>query len=72
MDLDHYSPSYLAEDRSPQLLRIAITFGTLETLFLVTFVTARAIKKITIGADYWLVLAAYIGCFSQVIFISRQ
>ena len=71
MHLDHYSPSYLTENKSPQLLRIAVAFGTLETLFLVTFVIARAIKKTNNGIDYWLVLAAYIGCFCQVILSSR-
>ncbi len=36
------------------------------------FIYARAISKTLNGADFWLIPAAYLGCFSHVITIARS
>lgn len=67
-----FPPGYLAEDRSQQLLNVAIVFGVLETVFIVLFFTARVISKTAKGVDIYLMLLAYLACFSHVILIPRE
>lgn len=67
MDLIHPISAYIAENRSQQLVNVIITFGILETFFLALFIWARAFARTLNGVDFWLIPAAYLGCFSNVI-----
>ncbi|KAL8732940.1 MAG: hypothetical protein Q9181_003762 [Wetmoreana brouardii] len=65
-----YSPEYLAEDRSRELLNVVIAFAILETVFVALFFTARAVNKTANGWDVYLMVPAYLFCFSHIIVAS--
>ena len=46
MDPDQqYSPAYLAEDRSREVINVIVIFAVLETFFILLFFTARIANK---------------------------
>ena len=66
-----YPPGYLAEDRSQQLIHVAIIFGVLETVFVLLFYISRIVTKTANGPEVWLIALGYIACFGHVIIIPR-
>ena len=64
-----YTPEYLAENKSQQLLHVAIIFGVLETVFIFLFFLARIVNKTANGPEMWLMPVAYLACLSHVILI---
>jgi len=67
-----YSPAYLAEDTSRQLLNVVVAFAVLETVFIVLFFTSRAMNKTANGWDVFLMIPAYIFCFVHIIVASGK
>ena len=64
-----FSQAYLAENRSHELLHVAIIFGVLETVFILLFFAARIMNKTANGLEMWLMPLAYIACMSHVVLI---
>ena len=67
-----YPPSYLAENVGWKLIKIAIIFGGLETIFAVLYLVSRYLNKTANGLDFYLMPVAYIICFSNSIVAIRK
>lgn len=68
MDPDQkYSPEYLAENRSQQLIQLAVAFAVLETLLIGLYFTSRYIGRTVNSIDVYFMLPAYIMSMCQII-----
>lgn len=54
------SPEYLAQDRSPELLHIAVVFTVLEVTFVCLFFTSRIRSKTASNVDTHLMIPAFV------------
>jgi hypothetical protein len=62
-----YSPAYLAEDRSRDLINLVVAFAILETFFICLFFTSRIMSRTANGWDFYLMVPAYLLAFANVI-----
>lgn len=73
MNLDQtYSPAYLAEDRSRDLINVVVAFAILETLFICLFFTSRIMNRTANGWDLYLMIPAYLLAFADIILAARK
>lgn len=62
-----YSQAYLSEDKSRDLINVAVAFAILETFFMSLFFTSRIMNHTANGWDVYLMIPAYLFCFSHII-----
>lgn len=67
-----FSEEYLAEDQSGKLIVVATTFAVLETLFVSLFVLARVKKGTARAWDVYLMIPAFLCCFSLTVLAIRK
>jgi ABC-type uncharacterized transport system permease subunit len=67
-----YSPAYLAEDRSRDLINLVVAFAILETFFICLFFTSRIMSRTANGWDFYLMIPAYLLAFGNVIIAARK
>lgn len=67
-----YSPAYLAEDRSRDLVNVVVAFAILETFFISLFFTARMMNRTANGWDFYLMVPAYLFAFANIILAARK
>ena len=73
MDPDQtYSPAYLAEDRSRDLINFVLAFAILETFFISLFFTARIMNRTANGWDFYLMIPAYLFAFADIVLAARK
>ena len=61
------SAEYLAQDETQKLVNVTAALAILETTFFILFIIARVVNRTSNGIDFWLMPAAYIGCFGHAI-----
>lgn len=67
-----YSPTYLAEDKSQNLINVVVAFAILDTLFICLFFTSRVIGHTANGLDMYLMIPAYLFAFANIILGARK
>ena len=67
-----YSPAYLAEDKSQNLINVVVAFAILDTLFICLFFTSRIIGHTANGLDMYLMIPAYLFAFADMIMGARK
>lgn len=62
-----FPPGYLSENRSSQTTNVTIVFGVLEVFFVGLFFVSKYMNKTAKGIDTYLMLPAFLMCFSTII-----
>lgn len=62
-----YSQAFLNEDRSRELINVVVAFAVLETFFMLLFLASRTMNHTANGWDVYLMIPAYLFCFSHII-----
>lgn len=62
-----FPPGYLLQDRSSQTTNVTIVFGILEVLFVGLFFISKYKSKTANGMDTYLMLPAFLTCFSTIV-----
>lgn len=62
-----FPPGYLAENRSAQTTNVTIVFGIVEVFFVGLFFISKYTNKTANGMDTYLMLPAFLMCFSTII-----
>ena len=67
-----YSPAYLAEDRSRELINVIVAFAVLETFFIILFFTSRIMNHTANEWDVYLMIPGYLFCFGHIAFATSK
>lgn len=62
-----FPPGYLAENRSAQTENVTIVFGIVEVFFVGLFFISKYTNKTAHGIDAYLMLPAFLMCFTTII-----
>ena len=60
------SPGYLAQDRSPVLVKLLICFGVFDTIFAVLYLISRIMHGTARSVDVYLMIPAYLLVMSNI------